>query len=256
MPAPDLGFFANELLGCGNAVAAGSLLLVAPLTGCTTTPVEYTLTPAVASIGDVTISVTSTAANTFIRKNSILYFGPTFKPATVAADTVVGLTATTVPVKPLTAALLVTDTALTWALYSAIAVSDVPITSADTMVDVTNLADGLQGAETKTNIALKPAIKSFFKKEDKAIWQVIQPASQIDNLIFAMIVRNGGYHAYGNAIVGNFSVTGATKAVQEIAFDLSYQPKYSVPTLYEYLSVAGKSELNNVRRYAGLSILS
>jgi hypothetical protein len=258
MAAPDIGYFANDLLGCGNVVSAGSLLLVAPLDGCSTTPVEYTLTPATAgAIGDTSLSLTSSAANTFLRKGSILYFGTTFKAVTVAADTTVGTTATTVTLKQaLTVAIATTDLAYTWSLYSAQAVSDIPITSSDTMVDVTSLADNLQGAETKTNVAFKSTIKSFFRKDDAAIWKVIQPASQVDSLVFAMIIRNGGYHGYGNAIVGNFSVTGATKAVQDIGFDLSFQPRYSIPTLYEYLSVAGKAELNNARRYAGLSVLT
>lgn len=258
MPAPDLGFFASDLLGCGNVVAAGSILLVAPLPNCATTPTEYILTPdAAAAIGDVTISVQSNLPNTFIRKKSILYFGTTFKPAIVTEDTTVSdTTATNIPVKPLTSAITTTDTALTWAMLLAQAATDIPLTSADNMVDTTNLADGLQGAETKTNVSLKVAVKSFFQKDDRAIWEVVQPASQTDNLLMAMVVRNGGYHGYGTALVGNFSATGATKSVQEIGFDLSFQPPYSLPTLYTYLNTAGKAELNNVRRYAGLSLLT
>jgi hypothetical protein len=258
MPAPDIGYFANDVLGCGNVVSAGSVLLVAPLPGCSTAPVEYELTPAAAGVlGDTALSLTSSATGTFLRKDSILYFGTTFKPAIVAADTVVGTTATTVQLKQaLTAAIATTDLANTWALYSAQSVSDIPLNSSDTMVDTTNLADNLQGAESKTNVAYKSTVKSFFKKDDAAIWKIIQPASQVDGLIFALIIRNGGYHGYGKAIVANFSVTGATKTVQDIGFDLSFQPKYSLPTLYEYLSVAGKAELNNVRRYSGLSVLT
>ncbi len=249
----------QSVQGCGKIVAAGSRILIAKLPNCATEAIEYTLTTDTAQIiGDEEISVLvpATAGQTerYIRKGEIIVLsgGAT---ATVTADTLLtldGVTPNIIPVTPLDAAVAIGETYTSWLMLEFLSPSNLPLNSADTMVDTTDLASGLQGSEQKTNVALSVTVQGFLVNNDQSICE-IHEASQLDIEASVVICRNGGFYAIGRAIIGNLQYSGASKEVVNVQFDVMFQPPYDFTAPAWCLDTATKAALNTQLALAGLA---
>lgn len=249
----------QSVQGCGRIVSAGSRMLIAALPDCATEAIEYTLTTDTTQvIGDEEISVTvpTTAGQTerYIRKGEVIVLsgGAT---ATVTADTLLVLDGTTpniIPVTPLDAAVALSETYTSWLMLEYLTPSDLPLNSSDTMVDTTDLASGLQGAEQKTNISLKVTVQGFLQRNDQSICE-IHDASQKDVEVSIVIARTGGFYAIGRAILSNLQYGGAVKDVVKVQFDVSFQPPYDFTPPAWCLDTAAKAALNTQLALAGLA---
>lgn len=249
----------QSVQGCGKIVAAGSRIFIGALPNCATEAIEYTLTTdAVQVLNDEEISVTVPATAGFdekyIRKGEIIVLsgGAT---ATVTADTLLvldGATSNTIPVTPLSAAVAIGETYTSWLLLEFLSPSDLPLNSADTMVDTTDLASGLQGSEQKTNVALSVTVQGFLVNNDLAVCD-IHDASQKDIEATVVIARNGGFYAIGRAIIGNLQYSGAAKEVVNVQFDVMFQPPYDFTPPSWCLSTATLAALNTQLALAGLA---
>lgn len=250
----------QSVQGCGNIVNAGARILIAPLPGCATQAIEYVLTTDVAvTASDEQVSVTATDGGSglterYIREGEIIVLsgGAT---ATVTADTLLtldGVTSNVIPTTAFDTSAAIGETYTTWLALEFKAPSDLPLNSADTMVDTTDLASGLQGSEQKTNVALSVTVQGFLKNNDYSICDVHE-ASQQDVEVTALICRNGNFYAIGRAIIGNLQYSGATKDVTKVQFDVMFQPPYDFTPPAWCLSTAAKAALNTQLALAGLT---
>lgn len=262
--------FISDIKTCDEIQNAGSILKVANLEKCATEPIVYTLTPAAAAINAETISVYISnpvvpttpppgyvPPKVWLQKGTKLYFGTTFKPVTVAANTLVNGTtagtAATVPVDPLTQAIAATDTALTWGMMMILSPTDLPLSDNDSTVDRTDLTYGLQGSTVKTTKEKTSQITVIARPDDRAFWEIVYPASQGSQNIFAHVIRNGGLSAWGPAKVMSLTNPGAIREISRPQFTLNFQAPYASPTLREYITnSAQQTAFDTVMRLSGV----
>ncbi len=249
--------FTPDMISCNEVYNAGSAIYVGDLVNCSDEPVVYTVKPTIAiAQGDDTASLQVTLPSTgrvYLRKGAWLHFGANH--IIVAEDTLVTATATIVEIEPAAAAIAITDTATTWGLQRILSPTNIPLQSDSTMVSRTDLSNGLQGSEVKTGTKLTSSVATITNPDDRAFWATVFPASQGTQSIFALIVRSGGRHAFGRAQVGTTSDDGNIEEISRISFDLSFQAPYANLGVYQHLSTVEQTNLNSVRKLAGLPAL-
>jgi len=251
VPAPIAN---KEILNAGNRI------LVAPLaSNSVDEPAQITITVhSATNVNATTVPLkTSSTTGTFLPAGTALYFGGSNK-VVVANDVTIapGASATNVATEPITASLAADVTATTWALLSILSPTDIPNVSSDTMVDRKDLSYGLQSAQVKVATAFQPQIVVIVHPEDKAFYNIIYPASNGSESIFAHILYGGGLHAFGPAKVSNLNIPGTINEIQRATFTLDFQAPFAKPTKWTYLTTSEKANLNTVCRLSGLSIYS
>ena len=257
--------FVPAIETCEEIQNAGSLIKVANLFKCASEPTVYELTPAAAAdAGDESIDLyissptgTTPAPQVRLQKGTKLYFGVALTPVTVSADTLVTGTAagsaTTVPVDPLETAIAATDKARTWGLQMILSPTDIPVTDNDTTVDRSDLTYGLQGSQVKTGKEKSSQITTISRTDDRAFWEVIYPASQGAQNIFAHIIRTGGVHVWGVAKVMSLTQPGTIREIKRDQFNLMFQAPYAAPTLRQYITdTALQNTFDTVMRLSGI----
>ncbi len=250
--------FVPSLTSCEEIQNAGSIIKVANLVNCASEPTVYTLTAgAGGAIGATTLTLSITAPagppapSVVLQKGSRLFFGTTFIPVTVAADTTVTSTPVAVPVDPLEAA--VSGTAFTWGLQMILSPTDLPINSTDQTVDRSDLTYSLQGSTVKTGKETSSQITVISRTDDRAFWEVIYPASQGTQSIFAHIIRTGGIRVWGRCHVVNLTQPGAIRELKRDSFGLNYQAPWAQPTLRQYITdTAQLAAFDAVMRLSGI----
>lgn len=257
--------FVPAIETCEEIQNAGSIIKVAKLVRCASEPTVYVLTPAAAAqLGDTEIdlyisSPTATTPPPSIRlqKGTRLYFGPGFIPATVAADTLIdGTTAGTavlVPVDPLTAAIAAGDTASTWGLQMILSPTDIPVSDNDSTVDRSDLNYGLQGSTVKTGKEKSSQVAIIARTDDRAFWEIVYPASQGGQNIFAHIIKTGGVRVWGPAKAMSLTQPGAIREISRPSFNLVFQAPFSSPTLRQYITdPVQQASFDTVMRLSGI----
>lgn len=250
--------FPQEVDSCRRIININSVLLVAKLT-CPNDEADVTiLTPAVAAIGDTTVSVTSNnAEGIYLRKGSVIKFGT--KTATVTADTLVptGATATAVPVEALTAAIVATDLANTYAAQRILSPMNIPTNLTTQKEDSTDLSQGINGSEVVVKVTSSVQIQVFNDINDRALYEYIFDAAKVGGEVFAMIVRGGsGITTFGRAIVSDYTDDGAVNTQSKPSFTLDFQGNFRNIQPYRYLSATEKTALNDFRALFGLAALT
>lgn len=260
--------FLDPVVNCGSIYNAGSTLLVGKLVNCAEEPevIEVTVATAVV-IGDEEIDLTFPASTieVVLRAGSRLYFGTSVDAAVnyvvFVNDVIIPSSATptaltNIAIEPAETAIATTDTGFTWALVAVLSPSNLPINIGSNMTNRKDLTYGLQGSEVKTGITLTSQIQLIAQPEDRAYWDILLPAATGSQLVFALILRSGGQHAFGKAQVGETSNDGAIDEISRPQVNLAFQAPFSIPTLYQYLDADRKVSLNRLRKYAGLPILA
>lgn len=248
-----------DLQGCGAILTAGSCLAVGSLPNCVTEAPEYVITaPNAVAIGDevitgVTVTTTTGDLNAVFGEGKLLYFnGNSYK---VTANTTIvtdGVATADVPIEAAEVAIAANDTATSWMLLDLLAPTDLPLNSNDTVVDITNLKDGIQGAEQKTNVMLESQVQCILEKNDPALG-LIHDATQSDVLLTAVVARNGGIYAIGKAIFCNLQYSGNTKEVVRPQFQVKFQPPYDFPKAADQWDTATQTYMNGQLQLAGLA---
>lgn len=247
--------FVPAITTCEEIQNAGSILKVAPLINCASEPTIYELTPSAAAaanaesislfISSPVVPATPPAGyvppRVRLAKGTVLYFGAAFNLLAVVANDVLvnGTTAATavaVPVDPLAAPIAVTDRARTWGLQTLLSPTDLPLTDNDSTVDRTDLTYGLQGATVKTTKEKSSAVAIIARTDDRAFWEVIYPASQGAQNIFAHFIKSGGVRAWGPAKIMSLTQPGAIREISRPTFTLSFQSPFAAPTLRQYIT--------------------
>ncbi|MGV2830600.1 hypothetical protein [Myxosarcina sp. GI1(2024)] len=243
--------FSPEPVNNFQVLNAGSILLVANLPSTTALePQVHTLSVETeGSSGDETISLTSDQTATFLRKGSVLHF--TEEALTVTADTTVSSTATDVPVEALTTTVAAASEATTWALLKILSPMNIPFNIESQTTSRTDL-NTIDGSTVKVQRDFNPQIQCFSRPDDKALWEVIFPASEQTINIYAHIVRTSGMHAFGVAQVNGFNVDGAQSNLEQPQFTLAYQGRKGLTAPYANLSTEDQANLEAVAKLSGL----
>lgn len=258
-------YFVENPIPCRLLLNQGSLIKVSKL-GCLEDPPIYTLTPAVATIGATSVSVTVSAAvpssylaaisatnPLVIEKGRTLYFGGTAAVVTATTRITVPATATVIPVRALTAAIAITNTASILETFTLLSPTDLPLTNNTTTVESTDLTSGSQASTQQVIKDLSVALAWNGRADDEADWQVLHKAADKLEDIYVHIYRKGGLHTFGRAQVNNPTRTGAIKEVMRCTAQLMFQPDYAQPTLASYLSAADLAYLTSVTQLAGFA---
>ena len=253
------GQFAFDVQGCGSILTAGSCISVGSLPNCLKEAPVYTLTAdAATAIGEEVISFTATVSTggledaiagdgkyIYINNNPYKVVGN--QP--IVAD---GATSNQVTIEAAEAAITIGDSGTSWLLLDLVAPTDLPLNSNDTLVDTTNLKQGIQGSEQKTNIMLESQVQAILEADDPALG-IIHDATQVDVNATVVIARTGGIYAIGRAILCNLQYSGNVKEVVRPQFQVKFQPPYSFPKPVEQLSATEITTLNEQLRLAGLA---
>lgn len=254
-------------LQCGTdfVVNAGSQLFVQALPTGSKEGRFYTIgtTAAAAGVTSLTLNIASftpalpvgQTASVTLYPGQKLYFGagPAYKIVTVdAKTTLTGNTPSAVPVQATADALLVADTAETFAMASLLLPTNIPITRADTMVEGTNLKSGLLEQQDKVSVAVTSQITCDMHLEDDAYWKYIKVFAGNTCKAFCAIVYNGGEIAWGPATVANLTREGAIKEKARPSFQLMWQAPFANPSIPAYLPTAEKAVYDRVIRLIGV----
>lgn len=252
--------FVPSPIATNEILTAGSQLFVANLAPSNSIrplepPVITFTTEAAATSAATSISVTHDQATdpVVLRQGTILYFGAVKAVVTAETSVAAGATGVTVPVEALSANIADAATATTWNLRRILSPTDLPNTSTDTMVDRKDLTFGLQGAQVKVGTAFEIQVTAIRDPKDRALDEIIYPASNGAQSIFAHIAYNGGLHVWGSAKVSNFSMPNPINEIQRPQFTLNFQAPYARPTVFTYLTTAEKSIFNTVMQLSGLN---
>jgi hypothetical protein len=252
--------FVPSISNCREISNAGSSLLITPLPSCAEEPLVYALEAdaAVALLAtSIAINVLTPTAVLTLRKGSRIAFGANY--VVVTADTVVSTVSspTLVPIEPAVNAIAANATASIWGALKVLSPTNLPIDNASQMVNRTDLSNGLQGAETKTKVMLSSQCEVITRPDDTAYWDFVFRAAQNDADIYALLIRgNDLRHVYGRAKVSNLNEAGQIEEINRVTFTLNFQTPFASPTLFQYLTVPEKAQLNLVRQYAGLAPLT
>lgn len=244
----------NEILTAGSQLFVASLAPSNSARPLEPSVVTFTMEAQAAS-GATSISVTHNQATipVVLRQGTILYFGSTKAVVTAETSVASGATAVSVPVEALASQIADEATATTWNLRRILSPTDLPNTSTDTMVDRKDLTFGLQGAQVKVGTAFEIQVTAIRDPKDRALDEIIYPASNGAQSIFAHIAYNGGLHVFGSAKVSNFSMPNAINEIQRPQFTLNFQAPYARPPVYAYQSTAEKALFNTVMQLSGLN---
>ena len=249
--------FVPKLSSCSEILNAGSQLLVAPLRDCALSPTEYTVeADAAVAINDISATLvvaapTAVGTSVTLRKGSRLTFGTSV--IVIAEDAVVGLTPVAVAIEPAAAAVAANATAITYGMLSVLSATNIPIDNQSTMVNRTDLQSGIQGSEVKTKIMMTSQIEIITRPDDRAFWQVMFPAAQNNDDIFALIIRGQDQrHAWGRAKVANLTDPGQIEEINRVTVSINFQAPYANPTLFRYLGTSDQTVFNGLRSRAGL----
>ncbi|MGL5076886.1 MAG: hypothetical protein ACRDBG_13825 [Waterburya sp.] len=238
---------------CNTILNTGALILFANITCPAVEPVVYTITAASAGVVNATtLSLTSNATGTYLREGAVLQFGSNF--AVVAANITIGTTATSVAVRPLTAAIAANATASTWGMAKVIAPTNIPITLTSNKQDSTSLSDGIYGSSVKTKVMSNPQITTIGNPQDKALYDTILDAANSDAELYAVIARASGMMQFGRVMVENFTNDGNQSDFEKPQFTLDFQGKIGVTTLPAFLTTTEKAQANALRSLAGLPL--
>ena len=124
--------------------------------------------------------------------------------------------------------------------------TNLPLTDQSQTVDRKDLTYGLQGSQVKVGVTFQPQITVIAAPSDSAFWEVIYPAKQTANRIWAHIYRNGGLHAWGAAFVTNMTIDGNINEICRPQFTLDFQAPFAMPTRNEFLTADERTVLNEV----------
>lgn len=255
--------FVPPTIATNEVLTAGAQLFVASLASATSPrplePVVITFTAdAAAASEDTSISLTHNQASTavIVRQGMVLYFGAVKAVITAETSIASGSSATSVPVEALSASIAEDATATSWNLLRVLSPSDIPNTSTDTMVDRKDLTFGLQGSQVKVGTTFEPQVTVIRNPNERALDQIIYPASNGAQSIFAHIVYPGGLHVWGSTKVSNFTLPNAINEIQRPQFTLNFQAPYARPTIFAFLSTAEKAVFNTVMQLSGLNTYS
>lgn len=249
---------------------AGSLIKYAPLPRNRKQARIYTLTlnGAVAANDeeiDVYISATDipeASPKIYLEEGLKLYFSVTANTApyfeavvdeTIMVDATTAGTAITVPVAPLVSGIANNAIANTWAMLSLIQPTDIPLADTSTMVEGTNLRDGVQFAQYKVGLEKATQVALDMREDDRAFWDFVYPGSQDNRRLFGYVFRTIGLHVWGPCQVGNNNFQGQIKEGHRSQFQHMWQPPYAAPTLKSYLTNADQiAAIERAIRLAGL----
>lgn len=260
-------FFVADVKNCERVIANGSCLLVGNTFDCSDEPILYTLiAESAAAINAETISISldsatvdgvaiTTPAEVFIRKNSLLTFTGN-NVVTVLDDVTVTATATTVNVAPLDAAIAISDTAETWALYLLETVTDLPINADSSETDSSILKDGIQGRNEKTRVDLNIPITYFASPLDISQAAIMLPASLGTENIFAVAIKSSGLVAFGRFKVMGLQESGATNDLVSYSTSLSGQAPFAIAFASSDTKINTAEQLaalNDVLRWSGIA---
>jgi hypothetical protein len=251
--------FADDFSGsignnCSTMLNAGSIILFGQITCPNVEPITRTITATTSgAVAATTLSLQSSVADTFLREGLILYFGT--NPVVVATAITIGTTAVPVAVRPLTAVVAANATASTWALQRLLAPTNIPITLTSTKQDSTNLTDNLYSSSVKTRVNSNPQIAAIGNPQDRTLYSTILDAANSDRELFCVILKFGGLTQVGRVMVENFTVDGVQSDFEKPQFTLDFQGKIGIITLPQFLTTAEKTNANNMRSLAGLSLI-
>jgi len=243
--------FQSNTYPANTVPTEGSLFLVGYLSGLNPEPSVKTITVGgTPSQGDETLDITSDAEVT-LRKGAVLHFS-SGDPVTVATEADVAASAT-IDVEPLSASPPSGD-AETWGLTRVLSPTALPLSGESNTVDRKDYSFGLQGQEVKTRIDLSSSVEIINQESDKAYHSIILPASMQSNNIFGMIVT-GTEHAWGPVQINSISDDNAMEEISRPSFDVMYQSPWARVGAYSQLSATEQTNLNEVRKLAGLTTL-
>lgn len=257
----DLSQYVPPIINKNEVQNAGSFLLLGALPSGfdgETGPPEITVTAAAAAVAvdDETMDVTASAEFT-LRKGAVLHFGVSpleDKVIVSAADQVVAVGTTTIDIEPVTTGndLTGSETAITWGLLELQGTTDIPLPVGTTQVDAKDLKFGLQGRNVTVETILEPTINMNLISRDEAFYRYVYEQVSESDCIYALIFRQGGFHAFGAARIQNFDMPGAVNEIARPTFTMRFQSPWWQPTNILYLDTSKQTALNEGRRRAGL----
>ncbi|MGL6342700.1 MAG: hypothetical protein ACRC80_26620 [Waterburya sp.] len=240
---------------CNEILNAGTLVLVAPLVGCSNYPVTHTLTAGAGAVAATTIALTSDQLlGTFLREGHVLHFGA--NTVTVAADVTVANAVTNVLVEPLTTAIAAAAVAETWAMSKILSPTNVPLNIEAQTVDRTDL-NSFRGSMVKTLNNFKPQIQAIASLKDKALYDYIFDGANTTKDVFVNIVYTSNQIAIGRALVSGYNVDGNQAEIQRPQFTLEFQgADYEIYKPWIFETSANKTNVNNAMKLSGLELFS
>lgn len=268
--------FVSPIVNCQESQNAGSCIFVTRLLDCAEEPNTYTIeaTAAVAAnaeeISLQLLALTDSEGNAItplpdsvlLREDLVLHFELTATPGTFVEvklteeTSVTSAAAVAAAIEPAPAAIAANDVALTWALAEITEATDLPLNSDSQEDDRKVLKNGIQGSSVKTNVNLNVPLQYISDPSNIAQFNVILPASQSTEDIYAFVLKSGGLAAFGRAKVMNFNATGAINQIERVSANLNFQAPFALsyfsanPDINTATQIA---DLNTLARLSGVS---
>lgn len=248
--------FVKPQTSCKNVLSAGGKLLLGKLKNCDKTPKLYTVSNASAiTATDTTASLTIVAPNVsgdsvYLRKGFVLPFGTQLITLADAVTLRFGQILT-VPIisRPASAATILSNSLVNNAVAEMLEIestTDLPVNFADTMIDITDLASGLQGQQTKVGFDLTLPINFRYRADDKAIHQILVPYELSNEEVYFVLSQGDptgcGFFLHGSAIISNLQTQAPLKQIVTGTVSLLTQPPTAVITKVSTLSLAAQTQ--------------
>ena len=173
----------------------------------------------------------------------------------ITADTLV-TTATSVPIEALTVAIPDTDTAETWGMLALLSPTNIPFNIEASEVNRTDLTYGLQGSMVKSKIEVNNQISTIGRKDDQALYDYFFGASYTDQRIYTIFEYSDDTHGFGQSEIIGWNRDGNIEEITRPQFTAKLQAPFGIAKPFKWETLENQTSLNDMRKLAGLSILS
>lgn len=242
---------------CNQILNASTIILVTGQPCGQDEPIVHTLSVDTALVGgEESIDLTSDQLpdGTFLRKNSVIHFA-SGEERVVTADTIV-TTGTSVPIEADPNPIADTDTATTWAMLMVLSPTNVPLNIEASEVNRTDLTFGMQGSMVKSKIEINNQVSTIGRKDDRALYDLIFGSSYTDQRLYTLFAYSDDTHSFGQAEIITWNRDGNIEEITRPQFTVKLQAPFGVAKPYQWETTANQTLLNNLRRFAGLCLLS
>lgn len=241
MPYPSDNQVGNNAYVEFASVASGSLI-----------PIEYTLTAASAAAIDATsISVTADAEFT-LRHGAVLSFSggatatvaiasnsPTPPATTIRDAIVVGTSATTIPIEPLTVAIASAETAETYPMRILLGTTEVSPSQNVQSVDASDTLSGFGDRTVVTAAGRTLTITGNKITNDRCFYEILDPYlnqdESIQGLLYARAVLANGDTYEGPARLSSASSSNPNRNLRTYNMEVTFQGESgTLPGTYQF----------------------
>jgi hypothetical protein len=255
---------------CDYIPNAGRQIFLTKLAECETEPYAYTIDVAAGSIGDKFLTITVNPASNVGAPDAFVEFYNRRTLYLLIQDSAVLYTSVTVTngnqivainnvpdqisVQPLTKN-IAAGTYKVWNSLPILSATEATVERQSSMVNRTDLTNGIQGSEAIVKITQEATIKLITRKDDRAYYTILDGAKTENKSFYCVIVCNDTSRTYfGRVQIRSHADTGAIEEINSAEIRLVFQVPFAASTAYDYATPAEQKCLSEIYQLTGAGV--